>query len=235
MFFSITVIGAVSFMLDSTRSCGEALNFCNTVIFIMVFTVCMMMLLVLSILTENYKHDSKGGAFRFGSVKFFFLEDINIKQIILIPLGLLAVFLVSYGAILAHNPVLGIFASGSIMMGVFYYGNSAMPVVIIHGAYNALVIYLRSQQLSFLPNFSQSPINVPDISFQIFPVQIINQMLTQMLLVAPAEEIFKIFMVTVFIIIIKLKFNYSGLIPKLIALIISVAIWSGYHLNLNSY
>ena len=191
------------------------------------------MLLLLSLIT--YDHGNKGGAFKYGNVKMFFLEDINLKQIILIPIGLLLVFVVSYAAILAHNPVIGIFASGAIMMGIFFYANSALPAIIIHGSYNALVVLLRSQQLTFLPNFSQSPISVPDVSFQLFPQQIINQMLTQFFLVAPAEEVFKIFMVTVFLIIVKLKFNYSGLFPKVIAGAISVFIWATYHLQINQY
>ena len=235
LFFSILVIAVVVFLLDASKTCGAASDFCTISIFLLIFTVSMVMLLLLSLITGNYEHNSKGGMFRYGSVKLFFLEDINIKQILLIPGGLLAVFLVSYGAILAHNPIVGIFASGTIMMGIFYYSNSALPVIVIHGSYNALVVLLRSQQLAFLPNFSQSPITVPDVSFQLFNQQIINQMLTQVFLVAPAEEVFKIFMVTVFLIIMRLKFNYSGLIPKLVAGFLSVMVWSVYHLQNNVY
>lgn len=238
LFFALLVIAAVVFLLDSSRSCGTAIDFCTISIFLLVFTISMLMLLVLSFVVgwpARYEHGARGGAFKYGSVKMFFLEDINLKQIILIPSGLFAVFVVSYLAILAHNPVAGIFASGAIMMGIFLYSNSALPVILIHGSYNALVVALRSQQLAFLPNFSQSPINVPDISFQLFPQQIINQMLTQILLVAPAEEVFKIFMVTVFIIIIKMRFNFGGMFANAIAGTISVFIWAAYHLQINTY
>ena len=233
LFFSILLIASVVFLLDSSKSCGTAIDFCTISIFLIVFTISMVMLLLLSLIT--YEHGSRGGAFKYGNVKMFFLEDINLKQIILIPTGLFAVFIVSYAAILANNPVIGIFLSGTIMMGIFFYSNSALPVIIIHGGYNGLVVLLRSQNLSFLPNFSQSPITIPDISFQLFPQQIINQVLTQFFLVAPAEEVFKIFMVTVFLIIVKLKFNFSGIIPKLIAGSISVFIWATYHLQINTY
>ena len=235
LFFSITVIAVLVFLLDASKSCGSAIDFCTISIFLTVFTVSMAMLLLLSLIIGwpvqyNPRHKNKdgniGGAFKEGNLVLFFLEDINIKQLALIPVGLGGVFTISFFAVLTDQPLFGIFGSGAIMMAIFFISNSAMPVILIHGLYNSIVVLLRSQKLGIL---SSSPINIPDVSFNIFDQHVINQVLTQILLVAPSEEIFKIFMVTVFIIFVKLKFNYSGIWVKIIAGSASVSIWASYH------
>lgn len=234
LFFALTVIAVLVFLLDSTRGCNEEiLNFCTNVIFIIVFIVSVGMLLLLSAIQGKFvlQHDSKGGKFSYKSVEFFYLEDINLKQVILIPVGLGAVFTVSYIAILGNNPLAGIFGSGLVMAAIFGYTRSAMPVILIHGIYNALVVFLRAQQLTLFS--TSSPIYVPNVSFNVFPQQLINEMLTQIVLVAPAEELFKIFMMTVFIIIIKLKFDTSGLGSRIVAMISAVIVWSLFHLQVS--
>lgn len=230
LFFALTVIATLVFLLDSSRTCNEAISFCTISIFLMVFTVSMGMLVLLALLTGNYVHDNRGGRFDYGSVKMFFLEDINKKQIILIPVGLAMVFGVSYVAILANSPLAGIIASGLVMMAIFFYTKSAMPPIVIHGLYNAIVVFLRAQQLTL---FSTSPVAVPDVSFQIFNQQTINEMLTQIVLVAPAEELFKIFMVSVFLIIVKLRFDFSGIFAKAIAGTSATLVWALYHLQIS--
>ena len=230
LFFSITVIAVLVFLLDASKSCGSTIDFCTISIFLAVFTVSMVMLLVLSLIVgwpASYSHEGKGGAFKKGNLVLFFLEDINLKQVIMIPLGLGGVFAVSFFAVLIQQPIIGIFGSGIIMTSIFFYTNSAMPVILIHGFYNGLVVLLRSQKLGVL---SSSPIAIPDVSFDIFDQEVINQVLTQILLVAPAEELFRIFMITVFLIFIKLKFNYAGFWPKVFAGGASITIWSSYHL-----
>ena len=227
LFFSITVIAVLVFLLDSSKGCDDAIiNFCTISIFIIVFIVSLGMLMLLTLIT----YDISGGYFKYRSVRLFFLEDITLKQVIVIPAGLLGVFIVSYIAILAQSPLAGIIGSGLIMGSIFLYVNSAMPVIVIHGLYNSIVVFLRSQQLTL---FSTSPISVPDISFQVFNQQVVNEILTQILLVAPAEELFKIFMMTVFLIIIKLRFDFSGIGSKAVAMIISVIIWAMYHLQVS--
>lgn len=227
LFFSITVIAVLVFLLDSSKGCDEAIiNFCTISIFIIVFIVSLGMLMLLTLLT----YDVSGGYFKYKSVRLFFLEDINLKQVAVIPVGLLGVFIVSYMAILAQSPLAGIIGSGLIMGSIFLYVNSAMPVIVIHGLYNSIVVFLRSQQLTL---FSTSPISVPDISFQVFNQQVINEILTQILLVAPAEELFKIFMMTVFLIIIKLRFDYSGIGSKVISMILATVVWALYHLQIS--
>ena len=232
LFFSITVIAVLVFLLDASKSCGSTIDFCTISIFLAVFTVSMVMLLVLSLIVGVYKpthreNGQSGGAFKKGNLVLFFLEDINLKQVIMIPLGLGGVFAVSFFAVLIQQPIIGIFGSGIIMTSIFFYTNSAMPVILIHGFYNGLVVLLRSQKLGIL---SSSPIAIPDVSFDIFDQEVINQVLTQILLVAPAEELFRIFMITVFLIFIKLKFNYAGFWPKVFAGTASITIWSSYHL-----
>lgn len=227
LFFSITVIAVLVFLLDSSKGCDEAIiNFCTISIFIIVFIVSLGMLMLLTLLT----YDVSGGYFKYKSVRLFFLEDINLKQVAVIPVGLLGVFIVSYMAIVAQSPLAGIIGSGLIMGSIFLYVNSAMPVIVIHGLYNSIVVFLRSQQLTL---FSTSPISVPDISFQVFNQQVINEILTQILLVAPAEELFKIFMMTVFLIIIKLRFDYSGIGSKVISMILATVVWALYHLQIS--
>ena len=235
LFFSITVIAVLVFLLDASKSCGTVIDFCTISIFLLVFTVSMLMLLVLSLIIgwpSNYSVNhtngkSRGGAFKNGNLVLFFLEDVNLKQLLMIPLGLGMVFAISFFAVLIEQPLLGIFGSGIVMTSIFFYTNSAMPVILIHGLYNGLVVLLRSQKLGIL---ASSPIKVPDISIGFFDQELINQVLTQLLLVAPAEELFRIFMITVFLIFIKLKFNYAGFWPKVFAGGASISIWSSYHL-----
>ena len=197
----------------------------------MVFLASMVMLLVLAVITGGIGHVQgkiQGGAVRLkNNVVLFFLEDPNLKQVIVIPIGLAGVFGVSFLAVLVTQPIFGIFGSGVIMTSVFFYTNSAMPSIVIHGLYNGVVVLLRSQKLGIL---ASSPIRIPDVSIGFFDQEVINQFLTQLLLVAPAEELFRIFMITVFLIFIKLKFNFAGLWPKVIAGGVSVGIWSSYHL-----
>lgn len=233
LFFSITVIAVLVFLLDASKSCGTAIDFCTISIFLLVFTVSMVMLLVLALITGMYRpvhkeNNKTGGAFKSGNLVLFFLEDINLKQLIMIPLGLGMVFAVSFFAVLIQQPMIGIFGSGIIMTSIFFYTNSAMPVILIHGLYNGLVVLLRSQ--NNLGILASSPIRVPNESIGFFDQEVINQVLTQILLVAPAEELFRIFMITVFLIFIKLKFNYSGFWPKVFAGGVSVIIWGNYHL-----
>lgn len=232
LFFSITVIAVLVFLLDASKSCGSVIDFCTISIFLLVFTVSMLMLLVLALITGVYRpvhreNGKTGGAFKSGNLVLFFLEDVNLKQLLMIPLGLGLVFAISFFAVLIQQPIVGIFGSGIVMTSIFFYTNSAMPVILIHGMYNGLVVLLRSQKLGIL---ASSPIRVPDESIGFFDQELINQVLTQILLVAPAEELFRIFMITVFLIFIKLKFNYAGFWPKVFAGMASVSIWSSYHL-----
>ena len=229
MFFSIAIISVLVFLLDSSKTCGNATAFCTVAIFLLVFLASMVMLLVLAFITGGIIHSAgkqQGGAVKYNSLSFFFLEDPNLKQVIVIPFGLAGVFGVSFLAVLANQPLLGIFGSGIILKVIFFYTNSAMPSIVVHGLYNGIVILLRSQKLGIL---ASSPIKVPDVSIGFFDQEVANQFLTQILLVAPAEELFTIFMITVFLIFIKLKFNYQGLWPKVIAGGVSVSIWASYH------
>ena len=231
LFFSIAIIAVLVFLLDSSKSCGNVSEFCTISIFLMVFLASMVMLLVLAVITGGIGHVQgkiQGGAVRLkNNVVLFFLEDPNLKQVIVIPIGLAGVFGVSFLAVLVNQPILGIFGSGVIMTSIFFYTNSAMPSIVIHGLYNGVVVLLRSQKLGIL---ASSPIRIPDVSIGFFDQEVINQFLTQLLLVAPAEELFRIFMITVFLIFIKLRFNYVGLWPKVIAGGVSVSVWGSYHL-----
>jgi len=231
IFFSIAIIAVLVFLLDSSKSCGNVSEFCTISIFLMVFLASMVMLLVLTVITGGIGHVQgklQGSAIRLkNNVVFFFLEDPNLKQAIVIPFGLGGVFGVSFLAVLVNQPLLGIFGSGVIMTSIFFYTNSAMPSIVIHGLYNGIVVMLRSQKLGIL---ASSPLKVPDVSIGFFDQEVINQFLTQLLLVAPAEELFRVFMITVFLIFIKLKFNYAGLWPKVIAGGVSVSVWASYHL-----
>ena len=231
LFFSIAIIAVLVFLLDSSKSCGNVSEFCTISIFLLVFLASMVMLLVLAVITGGIglvQGKIQGGAVKLkNNVVLFFLEDPNLKQVIVIPIGLAGVFMISFLAVLANQPIVGIFGSGVIMTTIFYYTNSAMPSIVIHGMYNGLVIMLRSQKLGIL---ASSPIKIPDVSIGFFDQEILNQIFTQILLVAPAEELFRIFMITAFLIFIKLKFNYQGLWPKVVAGTVSVLIWSSYHL-----
>ena len=143
------------------------------------------------------------------------------------------VWIISYASDALGQPLIGIFGSGIIMMIAFFATKSAMIPILIHGSWNAYVVLERFGVFGSVvgQQLASSPIYVPNIGIDIFNQVILSELFTHLILVAPAEELFKIFMYMFFLLVIKLKFKTDDILAIIISGTISVSIWAIYHLN----
>ena len=230
LLFGITAIGVVVFLLNESKRCGESAQFCSLLIFLGIFTISWVALIALAISTGKI---TVSGV-QVSVVQLFFTQEPKGKNFLWYPGGFLAVWGISYISLLLQQPLLGIFGSGIIMMLAFFATKTAMIPILIHGTWNAYVVLQNFNQIgSILPTiYSTSPIYVPNIGVDIFNQRLLSEIFTHMILVAPAEELFKIFMYAFFVLILKLKFKTDDFLALVIAGVLSVSIWSIYHLSL---
>ncbi len=222
--FGLSVIAVLVFFLTSITEC-DAKQFCTTTIFLTTGTVSFTMLIIVGILAKQI--DIREGKLK--SIEFFYMQRLTLWKIGLVPIGLGAVFLVSALAVENDLAILGIFGSGIIMMSVFFLTSSVAIPILIHGFYNAIVVYLRSSGGNNFAGLATSPINVPEIGYSLFNQDLLIEMATQILLVAPSEELLKTFMVVFFMIVLALKWSPKSWLVKIVAGGLSVAVWATYH------
>lgn len=222
--FGLSVIAVLVFFLTSISEC-EAQQFCTTTIFLTTGTVSFVMLIIVGILAKQI--DVREGKLK--SIEFFYMQRLTFVKLGLVPVGLGLVFLVSALAVENNQPILGIFGSGITMMAIFFFTSSVAIPILIHGLYNAIVVYLRSGGGNNFAGLSSSPINVPEIGYSLFNQDLLIEMATQILLVAPSEELLKTFMVVFFMIVLALKWSPKSWFIKIIAGGLSVAVWATYH------
>ena len=231
LFFGITVIGVLVFLLNEVSSCGSSSDFCSLIIFLAIFTVSWVALIALSLTTG--KITVKG--VQVSVVQLFFTQEPKGKTFLWYPVGFTIVWIISYTSDALEQPLLGIFGSGIIMMIAFFATRTAMIPILIHGSWNAYVVFERFGVFGSVTGngLSTSPIYVPNIGIDIFNQAVLSEVFTHMFLVAPAEELFKIFMYAFFLLILKLRFKTDDVLSIIIAGTISVGIWSIYHLTIS--
>jgi|APSaa5957512535_1039671.scaffolds.fasta_scaffold00325_4 hypothetical protein len=221
--FGISVIAILVFFLTSIVEC-DAKQFCTTTIFLTTGTISFLMLVVLGILVK--KIDLREG--KLNSIEFFYMQRLTLWKLGLVPIGLGLVFLVSFIAVENNSPIAGIAGSGIIMMTIFFLTSSVAIPILIHGFYNAIVVYLRSGTGNTVSGLATSPINVPEIGYTLFNQDLLIEMATQILLVAPSEELLKTFMVAFFMIVLSLKWAPTWSV-KIVSGLLSVGVWATYH------
>jgi hypothetical protein len=222
--FGLSVIAVLVFFLTSITEC-DAKQFCTTTIFLTTGTVSFVMLIIVGILVKQI--DFREGKFK--SIEFFYMQRLTLWKLGMVPIGLGLIFLVSFVAVENNLPILGIFGSGIIMMVTFFIGSSVAIPILQHGIYNAIVVYLRSSGGNNFAGLATSPINVPEIGYSLFNQDLLIEMATQILLVAPSEELLKTFMVVFFMIVLALKWSPKSWLVKIVAGGLSVAVWATYH------
>ena len=224
LFLSLSVITVMFFLLSNVSKC-EATEFCATTIFFQVFLGSGFMLVVLWLLYEKGRERMR---VREGNkIKIFFLQDLTIKKLIYVPLGLVGVIGISYvigTSSIPYASYMAIFSSGIVMLACFYKTNSIGVPILIHGLYNSLVVFLRSTT-----SLSSFPLDVPTIgiNFELFG-NIISEIIFQLTLVASSEELFKVFIIAFIIVSSEGGFKENNKM-KYISGIFAVFVWTVYH------
>lgn len=169
------------------------------------------------------------------SARFFFFSDVSLtKFIVWIPIGVLG----SFGlALVAQNLGLGstdasliaIVGSGTVMMIVFFITKTIMIPIIIHGAFNTIVIALRDGVISSVFTGLEI-VPIPNVGISIGTLnQFFTDFLIQFTLVAPAEEMLKMLIIA-FIVLSIPNAKFKSGVAKYIGAFFALLIWSSFHL-----
>lgn len=207
-------------------------DFKSTQIFATTFIISLLMLLIFIVLDlVNTSFRKKVRRTEENSITLFFMQDLTIRKVIWVPIGVLGVFAVSFASTSADFVIIGIFLSGLIMMVAFFRTHSILVPIFIHGIYNTLVVLFRSGLIQGNIALQQTPFNVPDIGINFSGLtQLGSEILAQFTLVATAEELLKVLIIGFMVVAIKRgDFNTEG-VSKWFAGIVAVAMWAILHL-----
>jgi len=231
VFIGLSFIGASVFLLSASGECQDE-SFCLVSVFLFIAIFSFLLLIMLAWVTGNFSgyKGIKSGA----NVRIFFLEDITLAKLLLVPIGYVLVLAISIWAGSLENPLLGIFGSGIIMMVAFLSTQSLVIPVLIHGAYNATVVLARTgflsiQELVPLETVG-SGIYVPEIGIGFLNLDVFIEVINQFIIVALAEEAFKVFVLAFVIVLLALRFDARKWSVKITAGLISVLVWMTWHL-----
>ena len=178
-------------------------------------------------------HGAKG-KLASGNVKFFFMQDITFKKLLLVIPGLIIIIGVSYIATLFNNgnpdivanpaPFLGIFFSGLVMGIQLILTHSILVPILTHGIYNSIVVLLRESG-----GLATFPISVPEIGLTLQGFSDLGaEIIFQNVLVASSEELFKTFIIAFFVVATTGTFSSKGHMVWL-GMVVSVILWTLYH------
>lgn len=160
----------------------------------------------------------------------FWLQDVSTDKLWWIGIGLIGVFASSYLTASLNVPIIGIFASGIFMMIAFLRTKSILIPIMIHGIYNAVVILLQSGLVAgsfFAQSAIQTSVPIIGISNNGLP-PLASEMIFQFLLVATAEELLKVLVISFFVVNVKGGFNPTRT-TTWIAALVSVGFWTILH------
>lgn len=137
----------------------------------------------------------------------FWMENpAGLKSLALVVGGFIGVLAISYVAATQNQPFWGIFFSGFVMLFVLFETRSILAVIVIHGAFNALVLLVQAGILgnSLIPLTTSGVGMIPIIGNNIPNIApIFSEIGFQFFLVATAEEVLKIVAIAGFIIMLK--------------------------------
>ena len=131
----------------------NTLEFNTAISFILIYLVSVAFLFLISQNIDAKKH--------LEHLHTFWMNDINARQLIWIPIGIAGVFASVGVSIAVDFPLLGIFLSGGVMMFIFLKTNAILIPIIVHGIYNSFVISLKQGAFDIGATFlQQTPIRV---------------------------------------------------------------------------
>jgi len=220
---TVFVVGVV--LLGNVSNCGST-EFCKVTVFALLFGLSAIMLLLFGVFTGGGIH-TLGGA---GSLGKFMFQPVTYHKLLWIPLGVVAVVAISFLVTFwdfEYAPFVGIFFSGLIMGIAFLQTNSLLIPIIIHGIYNSIVTILREGATTifngFTPIVGSGGVDIAQQTKFWFEIALQNT------LVAPSEELFKLFTIALFIFV--LKGNYSNPGARVwLSVVLAVLIWTILHL-----
>lgn len=219
------VVGAMFAIFAFLLNLQNDIQIKSIIFFSITYLFCYVFLITLPFMSSVYSQRSRGSD---GS-RPFWLQNLQPKQLIWIPFGILGVFAVAYASLGLQNPLLGIMFSGIVMLIAFYRTHNILIPILIHGTYNAIVVFLKSGLISNSV-LSVSPIPVPTIGVSLVAgSQLASEMIFQYVLVAVAEELLKMLIIAFILVNIKGSFDSKGG-WKYLAGGIAVVIWSVLHL-----
>lgn len=220
---TVFVVGVV--LLGNVASCGST-EFCKVTVFALLFGLSAIMLLLFGVFTGGGVQ-TLGGA---GSLGKFMFQPVTAHKLLWVPLGLVAVVAISFLVTFwnfEYAPFVGIFFSGLIMGVAFLQTNSLLIPILIHGGYNSIVTFLREGATSlfngFTPVVGAGGIDLAQQTKFWFEIALQNT------LVAPSEELFKLFTIALFVFILRGNYKTPGWRVWL-SVILAVLIWTILHL-----
>lgn len=184
---------------------------------------------------------SKGQYLKGENTKFFFAQEITLQKLIIyFTIGLLGSFgwstiainlPVSGFANLSANEVSGLIAlwgSGILFLFILIASKSLLPPVLAHGVFNAIVYALKSSGIS--QSLYPHSLPIPEIGLPLGQVnQIVTEGVFQVLLVALAEEHYKVLIIAVFLVAFRGVYGKS-LFKVILAGLFAVSTWDILHL-----
>jgi len=220
LWFALSGITVVFFLLANLHNDTQ---FKTTQTFIDIFLISFAILGLLSSIGKYSQYIKNSHE---GDVKLFYMQNVTLKKIPYIPIGILAVFLVSYG-LSGQNPFFGILVSGFVMVICFDRTRSILVPIWIHGAYNSIVVLFQEGYLhDLVPSLDVPNIGLTVKTFGTVGSEVINQNV----LVATSEELLKIMVFSFVIVVLASKFKVKDKSAKLIvAYIIGVILWAVLH------
>lgn len=203
---------------------NNQLQFNSTLIFVFLWVGGLFLLHIIP-RTRHYEHIE--GTDELGP---FWMEN-PVHRYWMIPAGFFGVLGVSYVAAIANQPFWGIFFGGFIMLFILFETRAILAVILIHGAFNSLVLGIQSGFLgnSLIPLATTGIGMIPIIGNGIPMIApIFSEIGFQFFLVATAEEVLKIVVIAGFIILFK-GYYQENTPFKWIGGGFAVTIWSYMH------
>ena len=229
LWLTITVVVIAHSLLSQLNN---DFDFKSTLIFATTFIITLLMLLifiVLNMVNRNFSRRVRMTAEN--SVALFFMQDLTLRKLAWIPIGIIGVFAISFASSSADAAIFGIFGSGLIMLVAFLKTHSVLVPIIIHGVYNSLVVVFRSGLLQGNVALQNTPFNVPEIGLSFQGLTALgSEIMAQFMLVATAEELLKVLIIGFVVVAIRRgDFNSSGVVVW-IAGFIAVGMWTILHI-----
>ena len=225
--WSFWFIGFLIFTFSMLANFRNGLQFNGVIVFAIIWCIA---LLLLIILPRTRHADRLQGTSGLGE---FWMENPDRHVIWILPVGFIGVLGCSFIGSIINLPVVGIFGSGIVMGLALFYTRSILIPIILHGTFNVFVVLAQTGlfgnsivPLALNPSFSYS---VPTLSNAIPSLSpLISEVLQQLFVVAPAEEMLKVAAIAGFIVFFKGDFVEDTKI-KYLSLLGACLIWAILH------
>jgi len=225
LFFGLSIITVFIFLLGSIN---DEFEFRSTAIFLLIMIGSFMMTILYLLLSEvkrdhvSYEENDL----------MFFMNDVDLVKLLWVPLSFVLVLVTSSllaGWSYEYSPHITLLIAGFILFLGFERTGAIIVPILSHGFYNSVVVYLDFQA-DGLNILLSSAIKVPEIGISVASFnRIITEMIFQIVLVAAAEEMFKVFVIIFTVVAIRSKFDTDLRSTIWIGGMISVIVWMTYH------